>query len=198
MKTISVIALLVLLGHGSAFAASCDVYPEGIGQTVVDTPAGIKIVSTAQASVPLDDTDLYMDGITEATMEAKASISAFINETVSKECESNRRIESNVNITAEGKAVDVKKVKTIVCSLRNKTSALLKGVVVLGTCYTPGKFVRVTVGIKPETISQARQMSAQIKRSPESEARDKFLKSQPSGPLNNMNGYSDDKRLYDF
>ena len=84
MKAISIVASLLLFGQGAAFAASCDTYPEGIGQTVIDTPAGIKIVSTAQASVPLDDTDLYMDGITEATMEAKASIAAFMNETVSR------------------------------------------------------------------------------------------------------------------
>ena len=90
MKVISIVASLLFFGQGAAFAASCDAYPEGIGQTVIDTPAGIKIVSTAQASVPLDDTDLYMDGITEATMEAKASIAAFMNETVSRDCESNR------------------------------------------------------------------------------------------------------------
>ena len=142
--------------------SSCDIYPESIGQTVIDTPAGIKIVSTAQASVPLDDTDLYMDGITEATMEAKASIASFMNETVSKDCESNRRTESNINITAEGKSVDVQKVKTIVCSLRNSTSALLRGVVTLGTCH-PGQFVRDTVGIKLRRLL-TREMSGQINR----------------------------------
>ena len=198
MKAISIAVSVVLLGQGAAFAASCDVYPESIGQTVIDTPAGVKIVSTAQASVPLDDTDLYMDGITEATMEAKASIASFMNETVSKDCESNRSTESNINITAEGKSVDVQKVKTIVCSLRNSTSALLRGVVTLGTCYTPGQFVRVTVGIKPETIAQARQMSSQINRTPNSGANNGFIKPQPRGSLNNIGGYSDDSRIYDF
>ena len=198
MKVISIVASLLLFGPGVAFAASCDTYPEGIGQTVIDTPAGIKIVSTAQASVPLDDTDLYMDGITEATMEAKASIAAFMNETVSRDCESNRLTSSDISITAEGKSVDIQKVKTIVCSLKNSTSALLRGVVTLGSCYTPGKFVRVTVGIKPETIAQTRQMSGQINRSPGSGASNGYVKPQPSGSLNNMGGYSDDRRLYDF
>ena len=71
MKVVSTAAAFVLLGQGAAFAASCDVYPKSIAQTVIDTPAGIKIVSTAQASVPLDDTDLYMDRITEATMKRR-------------------------------------------------------------------------------------------------------------------------------
>ena len=198
MKAFTIATAFVLLGQGAAFAASCDVYPERIGQTVIDTPAGIKIVSTAQASVPLDDTDLYMDGITEATIEAKASIASFMNETVRKDCENNRRTESNINISAEGKSVDVQKIKTIVCSLRNSTSALLRGVVTLGTCYTPGQFVRVTVGIKPETIAQARQMSDQINRTPGNGAGDVFVKPQPSGSLNNLGGYSDDSKIYDF
>ena len=94
--------------------------------------------------------------------------------------------------------VDVRKVKTIVCSLRNSTVALLRGVVTLGSCYTPGEYVRVTVGIKPETIAQARKMSGQINRSPGSGASNGYVKPQPSGSLNNMGGYSDDQRLYDF
>ena len=126
MRAAIVATSLLLFGQAGALAASCDAYPEGIGQTVVDTPAGIKIISTAQASVPLDDSDLYMDGMQEATMEAKASIASFMNETVSKECESNTNTRSDISITGEGKSVDVKKVKTILCSLKNSTSALLK------------------------------------------------------------------------
>ena len=198
MRAVSIATAFLLLGQGTAFAASCDIYPERSGQTVIDTPAGIKIVSTAQATVPLDDTDLYMDAITEATMEAKASIASFMNETISKECENNRRSESNINITSEGKSVDVQKVRTIVCSLRNSTSALLRGVVTLGSCYTPGQFVRVTVGIKPETIAQARQLSGQINRTTGSRADDEFLNNQPNGALNNMDGYNDDSRIYGF
>ena len=195
----NLVALVLIFGNvTSVAAASCDAYPEGIGQTVVDTPAGIKIISTAQASVPLDDADLYMDGMQEATMEAKASIASFMNEKVSKDCESNTKTRSDIAITSEGKSVDVKKVKTILCSLKNSTSALLRGAVKLGSCYTPGQFVRVTVGIKPETVAQARQMSDEINRSPAGGAGNGYIKPQPRGALNNMGGYSDDRRIYDF
>ena len=198
MRAAVVATSLLLFGQSGELAASCDVYPEGIGQTVVDTPTGIKIISTAQASVPLDDSDLYMDGMQEATMEAKASIASFMNETVSKECESNTYTRSDIAITSEGKSVDVKKVKTILCSLKNSTSALLKGAVKLGSCYTPGQFVRVTVGIKPETIRQAERMSQQINSSAGSSAQDRYGSNRSNGPLNNMDGYSDDQRIYNF
>lgn len=198
MRAAIVATSILFFGQTGALAASCDAYPEGIGQTVVDTPAGIKIISTAQASVPLDDSDLYIDGIQEATMEAKASIASFMNETVSKDCESNTRTRSDIAITGEGKTVDVKKVKTVLCSLKNSTSALLKGVVKLGSCYTPGQFVRVTVGIKPETISQARRMSGQINQSSNQRPGNNPNKTRPSGQLNNVGGYSDDSRLFDF
>ena len=117
MKLVSVATSFVLLGQGAAFATSCDVYPESIGQTVIDTPAGITILSTAQASVPLDDADLQMEAITEATMLAKASIVSKIEETISKDCKTNGALISSIN-TAEGKSVDVEKVKTIICHSR--------------------------------------------------------------------------------
>ena len=189
---------LLICGQSGAIAASCDAYPEGIGQTVVDTPTGVKIISTAQVSVPLDDSDLYMDAIQEATMEAKASLTPFMNEAISKECESNTSTRSDIAITSEGKSVDVKKVKTILCSLKNSTSGILKGVVKLGSCYTPGKFVRVTVGIKPETIRQAERMSQQVNGSAGSSTQGRYGSNRPNGPLNNMDGYSDEQRIYNF
>ena len=198
MKLVSVAASFVLLGQGAAFATSCDVYPQSIGQTVIDTPAGIKIFSTAQASVPLDDADLQMEAITEATMLAKASIVSFIKETISMNCKTNSDLRSSINITAEGKSVDVEKVKTIICSLENSTSGLLRGAVTLGDCYTPGQYVRVTVGIKPETIAQAGQISDQINQKPGNGTTNRFIKPQPRGSLNNMGGYSNDSRIYDF
>ena len=84
MKAITLAVSLIFLGQAGAMAASCDSYPEGIGQKVVDTPAGIKILSTAEASVPIDDRELYMDGITEATMEAKSFIASFMNRSLAK------------------------------------------------------------------------------------------------------------------
>ena len=153
MRTQFRFALAALLLGAPAAAATCANYAETVGQTLIDTPSGLKIISTAKVTVPVDDTDLYLDALTEATMEAKSSIASFLNEEVSKTCETSRSISSLVRITSEGKSVDVEKVKSTLCSLKSSASALLRGVVTLGSCYTPGKYVLVTVGIKPETIS---------------------------------------------
>ena len=64
MKFAVALAGFFTLGQLPAFAASCDSYPEGVGQSVVSTSSGLKILSTF-ASVPLDDSDLYIDGITD-------------------------------------------------------------------------------------------------------------------------------------
>lgn len=198
MKVLSLAASLVFLGQTGAMATSCDAYPEGIGATVVDTPAGIKIISTAEASVPIDDRDLYMDGLAEATIEAKAKISSFMNETISRDCKINKKSVSDIKITAEGKSVDVAKVKETICSLGASTSSLLRGVVTLGSCYTPGQLVRVTVGIKPESTAQSQRMSGQINRPSGGSTGSTYGEPRPVGGHSHVEGYVDDKRLYSF
>ena len=39
--------------------------------------------------------------------------------------------------------------------MRISSQALLRGVITLGDCYTKGTEVRVTVGVKPESINAA-------------------------------------------
>ncbi len=196
---IFLLIILTTFGQASAIAASCADYKEMIGQSVVDTPSGVKMIATREATVPIDDRDLYMDAIEEAEQEAKSALASFWNELQTKECTVGRTTSSKINITGEGKTVDVEKVKTIVCSLSNSTSELLRGVVNLGSCYTPGQFVRVTVGIKPETINQALLLTNQINN------RDGGYISIPSindginnTPPTNVGGYSDDSRIFDF
>jgi len=55
----------------------------------------------------------------------------------------------------------IERVKT----LRNSSQALLRGVVVLGDCYTKGREVRVSVGLKPETIKTAGTLANETSKS---------------------------------
>ena len=80
MKSFAIAASLIILGQTGVMAASCDSYPEGIGINATSTPEGIRIMATAQASVPLDDTDFYVTGIKEAELEAKSYIAERIME----------------------------------------------------------------------------------------------------------------------
>lgn len=201
MKIYASLAALFVVGQTAAYATSCNVYPEPVGQSVVDTPSGLKILSTAEASVPLDDSDVLQDARLEAKLEAKAAIASFINETVAKACDLNKQSDSVINISAEGKSVDYQKTKTILCGLSESTSMLLRGVVELGSCYTPGKFVRVTVGVKPETVQQALALDQQIN----SEANEVLTNTNYDSPqsgatreLNSVPGYSDGSRINNF
>ena len=69
--------------------------------------------------------------------------------------------------------------------MASSSEALLRGVVVLGDCHTPGREVRVTVGIKPETVAQATGLASGISESIESAP-------TPSAPQNS-DGSSNDK-----
>ena len=62
----------------------------------------------------------------------------------------------------------------------------------------PGEYVRVTVGIKPETIAQAKRMSGQINRSVGGNTGSSYGQSRPLGGHSPVGGYVDDQRLYDF
>ena len=113
---ILLLVILTTFGQASAIAASCADYKEMIGESVVDTPNGVKMIATREATVILDDRDLYMDAIQEAEQEARSAMTSFMNELQTKECTVGRTTSSKMNITGEGKTVDVEKVKTIVCT----------------------------------------------------------------------------------
>ena len=148
----------------NVMANSCQGYPSEIGAVVTPTPEGPKVISTAQISVPFDDADEVVDAYGEARIEAKAQISDFLNSKVTKECKRNTKKFSNsimsLNESGEGsKRVDITKAKEMLCSSIESTSSLLRGVTDVGRCYTPGKFVMVTIGIKPSTVAEVNKLN---------------------------------------
>ena len=182
----------------NAFASSCKDYPSKIGATVIPQENGPKIISTYQVSVPFDDADEVMDAYAEARVEALAQISVFMETEVAKECERNTNKLSKTLMSKDpsgnkSKNVNTEKIKTTLCGLGNKTSAILNGVVDVGRCYTPGKFVKLTIGIKPETIVSASRLNQNMKNSRNNSG--SGFSSNNSGSnssgFNSMDGYSD-------
>ena len=198
MRRIALYATILLASCSSLSQvanASCRNYPKKRGVEVVEVPNGIKILSTYMATVPIDDAELYMDALEEAETEAKVEISKFMSENVAKACEKDTTKIRNVKVTGEGKSVDYQKIKIDLCSVSTQTQALLKGAQVVGDCYTPGKFVMVTVGIKPRTIANARKLSNNLKgRSGNSSG----SSSSGSTGYTNIDGYSNTDRLDNF
>ena len=158
----SLITLAVLALPMIAHGAGCEDYPYSDGINIEDVAGGTKILATAGASVSFDDPDSVRDAKDEATLLAKAAISKFLTETISSDEIVNKAVNETKSMTGAGKAAARKEVIERVKTLRNSSSALLRGAVPLGDCYTKGSEVRVSVGLKPETINAAGNLAGGI------------------------------------
>jgi len=167
MKTATAIltglAIVTLVPSG-VNAADCDAYalkyPAGL--KLVNTPKGPKFLATAAVGVDIDDPGEVLDAKSEATMEAKALIAKFFNEDVKSEKNVNTLITKSIKFADGKKSVTKDKLKTTLKNISVNAAKLLRGVLPLASCYTKGKIVMVTVGLKPETIAAAESGSKLI------------------------------------
>ena len=196
MKTIYFVIFSIFLGQAVFAAGDCSDYPQTKGINVLLVEGGTKILSTAIATVPYDDVELYLDALEEGEREAKASISSVLEENISKLCSSDTASMQNIKIVAEEKSVDYEKIKTSLCSIKSVTESVLRGAVVIGHCYTPGKLVMLTVGIKPETITAAEKLSDSMENSTNSS--DSTGQTSNDNNLTSVEGYSNTDKLSDF
>lgn len=193
-------ALIAVIGFmsTSALAADCGDYPYTQGVNVELTDGGVKIISTAIVGVSFADIDSIKDAREEATLEAKSLISSFMSEGIRSDQVVARAVGETKVMQGDRKEVvrqeAIGRVKTLVAS----SQALLKGVVPLGECYTKGSELRVSVGIKPETIAAATGLKTEIgnAKSPFDDGR------QRSGSASTLrgsgDGYSNTERLKGF
>lgn len=190
---------------------SCLDYPYDEGIDVQDVNGGTKILSTGQVSVSMDDIDSIKDAREEATIEAKALIAKFMTEDIKSDSKIDKVVNESKQSDGQNVQVNRKELATRVKSLRNSSQALLRGVVTLGSCYTKGREMRVTVGLKPETINSAEITAGTINRSlnnqssPQSGVSSdrKSVQQQSNNPgvsqsLRGMDGYSNTSKLNQF
>jgi len=173
----------------------CNDYPYSDGINVEDVAGGTKILATSSVSVTLDDVDSVQDARDEATMEAKSLISKFMSEDINSDEVVNRVVRESKVSTAEGKSATREELVVRIKTLRNSSSALLRGAVTLGDCYTPGRELRVSVGIKPETIRSAERLSGSISGSVNNQ---QTVPDAEGEGLQNVDGYSNTKALEKF
>ena len=159
---VCLISSIALLNPTAAFAeGTCADYKyKGKQSKIEPTEKGLKIVTTAQASVLADDADLVDMALEEADASARTMIQQFIKTEIDSRKDFSDSSVQNITINPDGKKFDVEKTKTQLKEMSLAASGLQRGVVPLGSCYTPGKFVRVTVGVKPETVLAAGNMDA--------------------------------------
>ncbi len=163
-----------------ATAASCEEYPytDGMPPPEVLPSGGIKIISTSSVSVSNDDISLINAARDEATLEAKTKIAKFLNEVVTSETSSSKAINDTSTLKNDTKDVTTKIVKEAITKSGNSAQALMRGIVPLADCYSKGREVRVSVGLKTDTINQAGNLADTLRGS---------LSSQPTPNSSNLN-----------
>ena len=166
MKTsiipLSLISCLALLTPAAAIAeGTCAEYKYKARQSKIEpTEKGLKIVTTAQASVLADDADLVDMALEEAEAKARVAVQKFIKTEIASRTDFSDSAVTNITTNPDGKKFDQERTKTQLKEMSLAANGLQRGVVNLGSCYTPGKVVRVTVGVKPETVLAAGSMDA--------------------------------------
>lgn len=193
-------ALVLLASSVPSLAQGCKVYPyrDGID---IEQIANNRFLSTASATVTFDDADSVKDAREEATLEAKAAIAKFFDEDIHSDEALAKMVNESKTTTAAGKEAVRRQFTQKVTVLRSSAKALLKGVVVIGDCYTKGTEVRVTVGVKTETIAAAEGLKAQMtssKGGATGSGTREATNSSNKQPLNAVEEYSNTKNLKKF
>lgn len=184
--------------------SSCDSFPRPGFDIKREENGEEKFIATAEISVPFDDRDLYLDSIEEAEIEAKLKIAKFLNEEISGLTDIEKKSTTQVRVEGRSKTASSEIVRTKLKKLSSNTpNTLMRGVRVLGSCYTPGSIVRVSVGWKLQDIESAKKMSNTMKSGNFNNFF--YKKNQNPNKINNSNidfspvgGYSDKNRLKNF
>jgi hypothetical protein len=204
---------LALAVPSGGWAQGCADYPFGNGMNVDTVDEGVRIIATASVGVSFDDVDSVNDARAEAQLAARALIVRFMSEGIQSEQEVRRAVQETRSMQGEARQAVRNETIQRVRNLAGNASGMLRGAVDLGECYTPGRELRVSVGLKPETIAQAEGLSGQVQRSLTSQpapgsrqtvapggtgsAPQAATPGAPSGP-NRVPGYSDTQRLNRF
>ena len=129
------------------------------------TPEGVKIVVVAEIPVSFDDVRVVRRARQRAELEAKNQIVNFIEQELSNEQKVKEAAQDTASISDDGVKASYDEVMEAGMALSGKGKAALRGVVPIDECYTPGKYIRVSYGLKPEAIAGAGRLAGDINKS---------------------------------
>ncbi len=167
MNKIKIISMLIFSASLSFLAAesvkaSCEDYPYVPMQTkfVPKADGTFSLQMTQEASVRADSQSQKSRALKIAQLRAEQSVSKWIKQELEGKDEfSTEAVEEAVE-NADGVDWNVEEASTFIETVAASSKNLISGITPIGSCYEPGKYVRVTVGIKPETIAAAVNASA--------------------------------------
>jgi hypothetical protein len=131
----------------------------------LDDPENWKLICMGSASYHFNDADERKDATTEATLDAKASLTRFMNEKLSVSNSVETIVNKNISqTTGADKKVSKESMKTSISSIVNSANAILKGVITLESTANWGGsdgVVRVKIGQSAKTMAAAGHFRSQ-------------------------------------
>ncbi len=113
------------------------------------------LLVTMDQAVRADDNNLRMRAQKIALMRGKKEISDFVKQKIAgKDSFSSKFVEDSVT-GPEGVEWSTEDATDLMEEIATSSENVIRGIIPLNSCYEPGKYVRVTVGIKPETMQAA-------------------------------------------
>jgi hypothetical protein len=152
LGTFWIIAVLAMDRRPAAAQGSCGSYPHAAG--AVEVLADGAIAATASATATFQDPSAVENARTDAEADARTAVSHFFSDTINDDAAIAKMVSESKDLQGEGKDSVRKETAARISRLRGN-SKVLAGVVVIGSCYTRRDEIRVTVGIKPDTLSAA-------------------------------------------
>ena len=162
------IGLIVFLSISSSVYSQetdCRNYPKASQSKFEMTPKGPKIVVTVEKTLNFNDSDAVEFARESAELQAVDKISEFLQRDLKSEKNLKKAAMETASMSGDTKKDSLDKAEQMIKTISQNAGAVLRGVVVLDECLTPGKIIRVTVGIKPETIQAAGILSGEISKS---------------------------------
>ena len=143
----------------------CNSYPQPGFEIKRGEDGKEKFIATSEVEVPIDDRSLYLDAKEEAEIAAKLQITKFINEEISGSTDIDKDSTKEIRVEGKTKSLNSRIVTRKLTKLRSQTpSTLIRGARVLGSCYTPGEALRVSVGWKLEDLDSAEKLGNTMNR----------------------------------
>tara|TARA_Y100001968_G_scaffold314186_1_gene339262 strand:+ start:375 stop:1052 length:678 start_codon:yes stop_codon:yes gene_type:complete len=157
--TLAVSASLSFLTSQEAKAdiKKCSDYPF-VAKQAKFVPKGnglFSLQATERQSVRSDSTNQMDKALKIAELRGRQTVSKFIQEQIEEKDDFNEKYIEKAVDNVNGVDWSSDEALELVTAIKSSSKTLRRGVIPIGSCYEPGKYVLVTVGIKPETIAAA-------------------------------------------
>jgi len=155
-----------------------------------------KIAITVQRPIDFDDVRIVTQQRKIAVMEGTKQVAAWLethikSSTSVKEAALNATSFNSGGANGPSKKATTDMAEQFLDTLSQNTEAALRGIIPLDECYTPGKELRVTVGLKSDTIRAADTAAGHMNKSLNENPTPKSQNSAQNSSNNNVNKNKD-------